>query len=479
MKISHKLLFALCPMLVLVFIYYSSWRLHLQPWGPKPYLRKKPFLPLTVTETQPKVAPDVRVAPTVSLKLTEPKTNPKVTPDVHKESTFPLKVTKPHAKVATDVRVAPTVSLKLTEPKTNPKVTPGPKGPERDGSTNDIIRASMNKIEPKADIPSKDRKGAVVKQEFPGPQETKLQHDMKAQDGNHSTGTCKNDFAASKMAALFPKFIKIAPMFLDQNFKRLSKVQGYLPPFGFKSQETVINEILNTTKTFGLSPELERLKCKKCIIVGNGGILANKSLGPRIDEYDIVVRLNQAPVKGYTRDVGAKTTLRLTYPEGAFNDTSHYESDSLFVFLGFKPQDFKWLKNIIFGKTLKGIDGFWKSVPVKVPREPSKIRILNPYFIQEAAFQFIGLPLNNGVMGKGNIPTLGTVAITMALHNCDEIAVAGFGYDLNTPHAPLHYYEGVKMSAIKDSWTHNIAKEKEFLRKLVKAKVITDLTKGI
>lgn len=38
----------------------------------------------------------------------------------------------------------------------------------------------------------------------------------------------------------------------------------------------------------------------------------------------------------------------------------------------------------------------------------------------------------------------------MALHNCDEIAVAGFGYDLNTPHAPLHYYEGVKMSAIKD-----------------------------
>lgn len=49
-----------------------------------------------------------------------------------------------------------------------------------------------------------------------------------------------------------------------------------------------------------------------------------------------------------------------------------------------------------------------------------------------------------------NIPTLGTVAITMALHNCDEVAVAGFGYDMNTPHAPLHYYETVKMSAIKE-----------------------------
>lgn len=49
-----------------------------------------------------------------------------------------------------------------------------------------------------------------------------------------------------------------------------------------------------------------------------------------------------------------------------------------------------------------------------------------------------------------NIPTLGTVAITMALHNCDEVAVAGFGYDMNKPHAPLHYYESVKMSAIKE-----------------------------
>ncbi|KTF82311.1 hypothetical protein cypCar_00030929 [Cyprinus carpio] len=126
-----------------------------------------------------------------------------------------------------------------------------------------------------------------------------------------------------------------------------------------------------------------------------------------------------------------------------------------------------------------GVEGFWKSVAHSVPRKPSEIRILNPYFIQEAAFQFIGLPQNNGLMGKGNIPTLGTVAITMALHNCDEVAVAGFGYDMNTPHAPLHYYETVKMSAIKESWTHNISKEKEFLHKLVKASIITDLTNGI
>lgn len=49
-----------------------------------------------------------------------------------------------------------------------------------------------------------------------------------------------------------------------------------------------------------------------------------------------------------------------------------------------------------------------------------------------------------------NIPTLGAVAITMALHNCDEVAVAGFGYNMSTPHAPLHYYEKIRMAAIKE-----------------------------
>uniref|UniRef100_A0A3B1JWX9 CMP-N-acetylneuraminate-beta-1,4-galactoside alpha-2,3-sialyltransferase n=1 Tax=Astyanax mexicanus TaxID=7994 RepID=A0A3B1JWX9_ASTMX len=297
--------------------------------------------------------------------------------------------------------------------------------------------------------------------------------------GNLTAANCKQGYAAAKMTAIYPKFVQPAPMFLDRNFKRLAKVTKFLPPFGFKSQERIIDTILTTTKKYGLSPELDSMSCKRCIIVGNGGILANKSLGPRIDEYDVVVRLNEAPVKGYTKDVGTKTTMRITYPEGAIQKSERYEKDSLFVFIAFKPLDFKWLRHMIFKEKLQRTEGFWKSVASKVPREPWEMRILNPYFIQEAAFQFIGLPLNNGVMGKGNIPTLGTVAITMALHNCDEVAVAGFGYDMNTPHAPLHYYESVKMSAIKESWTHNIVKEKEFLKKLVKADVIEDLTKGI
>lgn len=63
-------------------------------------------------------------------------------------------------------------------------------------------------------------------------------------------------------------------------------------------------------------------------------------------------RLNEAPVSGYGRDVGTKTTMRITYPEGAIQKPENYEKDSLFVFSAFKPLDFKWLRQMVFKEKL-------------------------------------------------------------------------------------------------------------------------------
>ncbi|XP_052317110.1 CMP-N-acetylneuraminate-beta-1,4-galactoside alpha-2,3-sialyltransferase-like isoform X2 [Oncorhynchus keta] len=219
--------------------------------------------------------------------------------------------------------------------------------------------------------------------------------------GNLSEGVCKPGYAAAKMTTIYPMFAKPAPMFLDPNFRRFSKISNFFPPFGIKTQEKIIDNILTATKSYGLGEELDSQSCKKCIIMGNGGILANKSMGVKIDEYDVIARLNEAPVSGYEKDVGSKTTMRITYPEGAIQKTERYEQDSLFVLSAFKALDFKWLRSIIFKERLRSTEGFWKSVARHVPREPSEMRILNPYFIQEAAFRFIGLPHNNGQMGRG------------------------------------------------------------------------------
>lgn len=70
-------------------------------------------------------------------------------------------------------------------------------------------------------------------------------------------------------------------------------------------------------------------------------------------KYEAVCyRLNGAPVKGFEKDVGSKTTLRITYPEGAIQKTEHYEDQSLFVLSAFKAQDFKWLRHMVYKQNL-------------------------------------------------------------------------------------------------------------------------------
>lgn len=47
------------------------------------------------------------------------------------------------------------------------------------------------------------------------------------------------------------------------------------------------------------------------------------------------------------------------------------------------------------------------------------------------------------------VPTLGANAVVMALQMCDQVSLAGFGYDMQHPEARLHYYESIRMDAMK------------------------------
>ncbi|XP_032208569.1 lactosylceramide alpha-2,3-sialyltransferase isoform X4 [Mustela erminea] len=263
---------------------------------------------------------------------------------------------------------------------------------------------------------------------------------------------CRPKFAKKSMARLFehryspdlPPFVKEAPKVNEAEYK-------YDPPFGFRKFSSQVQTLLEILPEHDLPEHLRAKSCRRCVVIGSGGILHGLALGHALNQFDVVIRmrrtrstvptgsssdllspnvLNSAPVEGYSEHVGNKTTIRMTYPEGAPLSDLEYYSNDLFVAVLFKSVDFNWLQAMVKNETL-------------------------------------------------NVPTIGVIAVILATHLCDEVSLAGFGYDLNQPKTPLHYFDNLCMAAMNFQTMHNVTTETRFLVRLVKEGVVEDLSGGI
>ncbi|XP_070563470.1 CMP-N-acetylneuraminate-beta-1,4-galactoside alpha-2,3-sialyltransferase-like isoform X2 [Ptychodera flava] len=289
---------------------------------------------------------------------------------------------------------------------------------------------------------------------------------------------CTPHLAVNMMKRMTSKFDETIPVFLSTGFENWNqKLMQYAPPFGLRNQVPLVTRMLSLLTDSRTPREMlnNNNGCVRCVIVGSGGIMKGTGLGSVIDGYDLVFRLNAAPIAGYESDVGSKTSMRVAYPEGT--PSSYGDPGSLYALVSFKDKDFLWLEKVVQGQK-PSTSGFWKSVPTAMSKKPSEARLVNPLVVREASFDLIGFPVNNGIMSR-NTPTTGTMLISMAIRMCDEVHVAGFGYDFSKPELPIHYYENTKMKVIASHHTHNVPLEKQFLKKLVDNGVIKDLTGGI
>ncbi|KTG42382.1 hypothetical protein cypCar_00003704 [Cyprinus carpio] len=53
------------------------------------------------------------------------------------------------------------------------------------------------------------------------------------------------------------------------------------------------------------------MRCKSCALVTSSGHMTGSGRGVEIDRKECVIRMNDAPTRGYQKDVGQRTTLRV------------------------------------------------------------------------------------------------------------------------------------------------------------------------
>ncbi|KAF4090326.1 hypothetical protein AMELA_G00050570 [Ameiurus melas] len=244
------------------------------------------------------------------------------------------------------------------------------------------------------------------------------------------------------------------------------------PPFGLLGSESTLAQTLRVLPHSGLPPVPDR--CRRCMVVGSGGILHAKHLGAHIDKYDIIIRMNNAPVYGFEEDAGSRTTIRLTYPEAASFLEQEYQDTDIVAVVVFKRLDLEWLTSIVTKKPLSWWSKlwFWRDVVSDIPLQPGNFRILNP----EILSRIWHVMQNYGKHESKTVPTLGFTGVVVALQLCDEVSLAGFGYDFKHPGSLLHYYGTVRMDHMMAQVVHDVSAERRVLRDLVKSGVVHDVT---
>uniref|UniRef100_A0A8C9AIG5 Lactosylceramide alpha-2,3-sialyltransferase n=1 Tax=Prolemur simus TaxID=1328070 RepID=A0A8C9AIG5_PROSS len=295
---------------------------------------------------------------------------------------------------------------------------------------------------------------------------------------------CRPKFAETSMALLFKhRYSMDLPPFMQKAPKASEAEDKYDPPFGFRKFSSKVQTLLELLPEHDFPEHLKAKSCRRCVVVGSGGILHGLQLGHSLNQFDVVIRLNNAPVEGYSEHVGNKTTIRMTYPEGAPLSDLEYYSNDLFVAVLFKSVDFNWLQAMVKNETLPFWVRlfFWKQVAEKIPLQPKHFRILNPVIIKETAFDILQYsePQSRFWGRDKNVPTIGVIAVVLATHLCDEVSLVGFGYNLSQRRTPLHYFDNQCMAAMNLQTMHNVTTETEFLLKLVREGLVTDLSGGI
>ncbi|NXJ07750.1 SIA7E sialyltransferase, partial [Odontophorus gujanensis] len=184
-----------------------------------------------------------------------------------------------------------------------------------------------------------------------------------------------------------------------------------------------------------------KMHCKSCALVTSSGHLLGSKQGDRIDETECVIRMNDAPTRGYGQDVGNRTSLRVIAHSSIQrilrnrNELLNMSHGAVFIF---------WGPSSYMRRDGKGL--VYNNLQLMNQILPQ----LKAYMIsRHKMLQFDDLfKRETGKDRKISNTWLSTgwFTMTIALELCDRINVYGmvppdFCRDPNHLSVPYHYYE--------------------------------------
>lgn len=269
-------------------------------------------------------------------------------------------------------------------------------------------------------------------------------------------------------------------LFISQeNHKRVREKDAF-------SSQNVVNRVL---------PEQSpRIKHKSCALVGNSGILKRTQFGQSIDKHEAVMRVNQAPVKGYEKYVGSKVTYRMLnnkwttvyYEDGVSNtDVPGGTSNLARYLLAQEPSNVTF---IVSRATTKQFETFSQTV-AKRRSEMKKPLLLSSRVVSGARTALIGFrdfEKNRAKYSEEELtPSSGLLGVYLLLNLCKRVSVYGFSLDdsrktndMKAEGLRYHYFKKYADSErLLAHPHHNFKMEGDILKALVDANVVTLCTK--
>lgn len=104
-------------------------------------------------------------------------------------------------------------------------------------------------------------------------------------------GECRSSFVKKEMRRVFSEKYDADIYPFVGEVKHLDEaVFKYEPPFGFQKFSDRLQKLLELLPEHEFLANLKLKHCKRCVVIGSGGLLHGVGLGHTLDQFDVVIR---------------------------------------------------------------------------------------------------------------------------------------------------------------------------------------------